>query len=112
MRHQVTHRTILLPVLSNASCFTETENRVYLLAVHGARQEEVIDHRLTDREWAEEWKHLDNVRMSVAAMLNLTSESHWKKKIGGQQVIRFSLRATDDMSMTVTGTVKDSLHPI
>ncbi len=30
-------------------------------AVHGTRQEEVIDHRLTDREWAEEWKHLDNV---------------------------------------------------
>lgn len=33
-----------------------------LPAVHGARQEEVIDHRLTDREWAEEWKHLNNVR--------------------------------------------------
>ncbi|XP_041077650.1 protein CBFA2T3-like isoform X1 [Polyodon spathula] len=37
-------------------------------ALHGARQEEVIDHRLTDREWAEEWKHLDNVR--VAGLLN------------------------------------------
>ncbi|XP_046897458.1 protein CBFA2T3 isoform X3 [Hypomesus transpacificus] len=37
-------------------------------AVHGARQEEVIDHRLTDREWAEEWKHLDNVR--IAGLLN------------------------------------------
>lgn len=33
----------------------------WLAAVHGARQEEVIDHRLTDREWAEEWKHLNNV---------------------------------------------------
>lgn len=54
---------------------TLTEKRVYLLAVHGARQEEVIDHRLTDREWAEEWKHLDNVRI-----LNLTSESHGKKR--------------------------------
>lgn len=30
-------------------------------AVHGSRQEEVIDHRLTEREWAEEWKHLNNV---------------------------------------------------
>lgn len=29
--------------------------------VHGSRPEEVIDHRLTDREWAEEWKHLNNV---------------------------------------------------
>uniref|UniRef100_A0A8C3M2L9 CBFA2/RUNX1 partner transcriptional co-repressor 3 n=1 Tax=Chrysolophus pictus TaxID=9089 RepID=A0A8C3M2L9_CHRPC len=32
----------------------------WFAAVHGARQEEVIDHRLTDREWAEEWKHLNN----------------------------------------------------
>ncbi|MGH0126729.1 UNVERIFIED_CONTAM: hypothetical protein FKN15_033483 [Acipenser sinensis] len=39
-----------------------------VVTVHGARQEEVIDHRLTDREWAEEWKHLDNVR--VAGLLN------------------------------------------
>lgn len=37
---------------------------VCVAAVHGARQEEVIDHRLTDREWAEEWKHLDNVRVA------------------------------------------------
>uniref|UniRef100_A0A803VR70 CBFA2/RUNX1 partner transcriptional co-repressor 3 n=1 Tax=Ficedula albicollis TaxID=59894 RepID=A0A803VR70_FICAL len=36
--------------------------RSCLAAVHGTRQEEVIDHRLTDREWAEEWKHLNNVR--------------------------------------------------
>lgn len=44
---------------------------VCLLAVHGARQEEVIDHRLTDREWAEEWKHLDNVRISMVAVFNV-----------------------------------------
>jgi len=31
----------------------------------GTRQEEVIDHRLTDREWAEEWKHLDHVRKVI-----------------------------------------------
>lgn len=31
----------------------------------GSRQEEVIDHRLTDREWAEEWKHLDHVRKVI-----------------------------------------------
>ncbi|KAM6430633.1 protein CBFA2T3 isoform 3-T3 [Liasis olivaceus] len=29
-------------------------------AIHSSRQEEVIDHRLTEREWAEEWKHLNN----------------------------------------------------
>ncbi|XP_065808936.1 protein CBFA2T3 isoform X5 [Labrus bergylta] len=38
----------------------EARDRHRQTAVHGARQEEVIDHRLTDREWAEEWKHLDN----------------------------------------------------
>uniref|UniRef100_A0A8C3KA19 Uncharacterized protein n=1 Tax=Calidris pygmaea TaxID=425635 RepID=A0A8C3KA19_9CHAR len=40
----------------------ELRERQRPAAVHGARQEEVIDHRLTDREWAEEWKHLNNVR--------------------------------------------------
>ncbi|XP_035251227.1 protein CBFA2T3-like isoform X3 [Anguilla anguilla] len=46
----------------------ESRERHRQAAVHGARQEEVIDHRLTDREWAEEWKHLDNVR--VTGLLN------------------------------------------
>lgn len=35
----------------------------------GTRQEEVIDHRLTDREWAEEWKHLDHVRKVITILL-------------------------------------------
>ncbi|CAB1320300.1 unnamed protein product [Coregonus sp. 'balchen'] len=39
----------------------ELRERPRPLGMHGARQEEVIDHRLTDREWAEEWKHLDHV---------------------------------------------------
>lgn len=51
------------------TCLTWTAVGVFvcvcLPAVHGARQEEVIDHRLTDREWAEEWKHLDNVRVNA-----------------------------------------------
>ncbi|XP_052328890.1 protein CBFA2T1-like isoform X2 [Oncorhynchus keta] len=40
----------------------ELRERPRPLGMHGARQEEVIDHRLTDREWGEEWKHLDHVR--------------------------------------------------
>lgn len=44
-----------------------TQVCVCVAAVHGARQEEVIDHRLTDREWAEEWKHLDNVRLCIGS---------------------------------------------
>ncbi|RLV92422.1 hypothetical protein DV515_00013790 [Chloebia gouldiae] len=38
----------------------ELRERQRPAALHGTRQEEVIDHRLTDREWAEEWKHLNN----------------------------------------------------
>lgn len=40
---------------------------IYLLCLGlpAARQEEMIDHRLTDREWAEEWKHLDHVRFLI-----------------------------------------------
>ncbi|XP_078800515.1 protein CBFA2T3 isoform X21 [Oryzias latipes] len=44
-------------------------------AVHGARQEEVIDHRLTDREWAEEWKHLDNLLNCIMDMVEKTRRS-------------------------------------
>lgn len=36
--------------------------KLFFVGLHGTRQEEMIDHRLTDREWAEEWKHLDHVR--------------------------------------------------
>uniref|UniRef100_A0A3Q0SVI4 CBFA2/RUNX1 partner transcriptional co-repressor 3 n=1 Tax=Amphilophus citrinellus TaxID=61819 RepID=A0A3Q0SVI4_AMPCI len=42
---------------------------------HGARQEEVIDHRLTDREWAEEWKHLDNLLNCIMDMVEKTRRS-------------------------------------
>ncbi|XP_045551037.1 protein CBFA2T1 isoform X2 [Salmo salar] len=38
----------------------ELRERPRPLGMHGAREEEVIDHRLTDREWGEEWKHLDH----------------------------------------------------
>ncbi|NXW90330.1 MTG16 protein, partial [Alopecoenas beccarii] len=46
-----------------------------LAAVHGARQEEVIDHRLTDREWAEEWKHLNNLLNCIMDMVEKTRRS-------------------------------------
>uniref|UniRef100_A0A8C4QMU9 CBFA2/RUNX1 partner transcriptional co-repressor 3 n=1 Tax=Eptatretus burgeri TaxID=7764 RepID=A0A8C4QMU9_EPTBU len=42
------------------------------LGLHTARQEEVIDHRLTDREWAEEWKHLDNLLNCILDMVEKT----------------------------------------
>lgn len=37
-------------------------------AMPGSRQEEVIDHRLTEREWAEEWKHLNSVSVQVGLL--------------------------------------------
>ncbi|XP_078066596.1 protein CBFA2T1 isoform X2 [Mustelus asterias] len=42
---------------------------------HRSRQEEVIDHRLTDREWAEEWKHLDNLLNCIMDMVEKTRRS-------------------------------------
>ncbi|XP_025776649.1 protein CBFA2T3 [Puma concolor] len=46
-----------------------------VLAVHGSRQEEVIDHRLTEREWAEEWKHLNNLLNCIMDMAEKTRRS-------------------------------------
>ncbi|XP_069758045.1 protein CBFA2T1 isoform X3 [Narcine bancroftii] len=43
--------------------------------VHGIEQDEVIDHRLTDREWAEEWKHLDNLLNCIMDMVEKTRRS-------------------------------------
>lgn len=89
----------------------------FVIAVHGARQEEVIDHRLTDREWAEEWKHLDNVRIYIAAVFNdnhlFTSFKlkQWggRKELRGQWVMKVSFSAEDGMQMTGTGAVDRQL---
>ncbi|TKS70255.1 Protein CBFA2T3 [Collichthys lucidus] len=53
----------------------EARDRHRQTAVHGTRQEEVIDHRLTDREWAEEWKHLDNLLNCIMDMVEKTRRS-------------------------------------
>ncbi|XP_068436286.1 protein CBFA2T3 isoform X2 [Clinocottus analis] len=53
----------------------DARDRLRPTAVHGARQEEVIDHRLTDREWAEEWKHLDNLLNCIMDMVEKTRRS-------------------------------------
>ncbi|XP_023561019.1 protein CBFA2T3 isoform X2 [Octodon degus] len=45
------------------------------LAVPGSRQEEVVDHRLTEREWAEEWKHLNNLLNCIMDMVEKTRRS-------------------------------------
>ncbi|XP_062817957.1 protein CBFA2T3 isoform X2 [Anolis carolinensis] len=53
----------------------EMRERHRQVAVHSARQEEVIDHRLTDREWAEEWKHLNNLLNCIMDMVEKTRRS-------------------------------------
>ncbi|XP_023694062.2 protein CBFA2T3-like isoform X4 [Paramormyrops kingsleyae] len=52
----------------------EARDRHRQTATHGVRQE-VIDHRLTDREWAEEWKHLDNLLNCIMDMVEKTRRS-------------------------------------
>uniref|UniRef100_A0A2K5PJY7 MYND-type domain-containing protein n=1 Tax=Cebus imitator TaxID=2715852 RepID=A0A2K5PJY7_CEBIM len=39
----------------------ELRERPRPLVVPASRQEEVIEHKLTEREWAEEWKHLNSL---------------------------------------------------
>ncbi|GAB0195403.1 protein CBFA2T3 [Grus japonensis] len=53
----------------------ELRERQRPAAAHGTRQEEVIDHRLTDREWAEEWKHLNNLLNCIMDMVEKTRRS-------------------------------------
>ncbi|KAJ0054971.1 hypothetical protein NL108_008686 [Boleophthalmus pectinirostris] len=59
-----------------ASNHREIRERARPIGMHsGSRQEEVIDHRLTDREWAEEWKHLDhNLSKPAVSMCDLSSD--------------------------------------
>ncbi|XP_077842846.1 protein CBFA2T3 isoform X13 [Macaca mulatta] len=53
----------------------ELRERHRLLVVPGSRQEEVIDHKLTEREWAEEWKHLNNLLNCIMDMVEKTRRS-------------------------------------
>ncbi|XP_051926565.1 protein CBFA2T1 isoform X3 [Hippocampus zosterae] len=54
----------------------EIRDRARSIGIHaGGRQEEVIDHRLTDREWAEEWKHLDHVRKLLNCIMDMVEKT-------------------------------------
>ncbi|KAM6224438.1 protein CBFA2T3 isoform 2-T2 [Rhynchocyon petersi] len=53
----------------------ELRERHRQIVVPGSRQEEIIDHRLTDREWAEEWKHLNNLLNCIMDMVEKTRRS-------------------------------------
>nr|XP_021143532.1 protein CBFA2T2 isoform X3 [Columba livia] len=43
--------------------------------LNGGYQDELVDHRLTEREWADEWKHLDHALNCVMEMVEKTRRS-------------------------------------
>ncbi|XP_007474259.1 protein CBFA2T2 isoform X5 [Monodelphis domestica] len=45
------------------------------LGINGGYQEELVDHRLTEREWADEWKHLDHALNCIMEMVEKTRRS-------------------------------------
>ncbi|XP_040838157.1 protein CBFA2T3 isoform X1 [Ochotona curzoniae] len=53
----------------------ELRERHRQLGVPGVRPEEVVDHRLTEREWAEEWKHLNGLLNCLMDMVEKTRRS-------------------------------------
>ncbi|XP_029464474.1 protein CBFA2T3 isoform X2 [Rhinatrema bivittatum] len=79
-------------------------------ALHASRPEEVIDHRLTDREWAEEWKHLNNLLNCIMDMVEKTRRSltvlrrcqetdreelnHWIRRYSDADDMKKSVNAT------------------
>ncbi|KAG8565253.1 hypothetical protein GDO81_012769 [Engystomops pustulosus] len=44
-------------------------------SLNNGYQEELVDHRLTEREWAEEWKHLDHALNCIMEMVEKTKRS-------------------------------------
>ncbi|XP_051835084.1 protein CBFA2T2 isoform X2 [Antechinus flavipes] len=50
-------------------------DRHHALGLNGGYQEELVDHRLTEREWADEWKHLDHALNCIMEMVEKTRRS-------------------------------------
>ncbi|KAK7880547.1 hypothetical protein WMY93_032818 [Mugilogobius chulae] len=53
----------------------DLKDRPRLPGTNGAYREEPVDHRLTDREWADEWRHLDHVLNCIVDMVEKTRRS-------------------------------------
>ncbi|XP_052329950.1 protein CBFA2T2-like isoform X3 [Oncorhynchus keta] len=53
----------------------ELKDRPRLPGTNGGYREEPVDHRLTDREWADEWRHLDHVLNCIVEMVEKTRRS-------------------------------------
>ncbi|XP_063816275.1 protein CBFA2T2 isoform X2 [Pseudophryne corroboree] len=84
-------------------------------------QEELVDHRLTEREWAEEWKHLDHALNCIMEMVEKTKRSmsvlrrcqevdrdelnYWKRRYSESSEIR---KGSEHMSRQHSPTSTDS----
>uniref|UniRef100_A0A3P9A2X7 CBFA2/RUNX1 partner transcriptional co-repressor 2 n=1 Tax=Esox lucius TaxID=8010 RepID=A0A3P9A2X7_ESOLU len=53
----------------------ELKERPRLPGTNGGYREDPVDHRLTDREWADEWRHLDHVLNCIVDMVEKTRRS-------------------------------------
>ncbi|KAK3574828.1 hypothetical protein QTP86_018417 [Hemibagrus guttatus] len=53
----------------------ELKDRPRLPGTNGGYHEEPVDHRLTEREWADEWRHLDHVLNCIVDMVEKTRRS-------------------------------------
>ncbi|XP_051489454.1 protein CBFA2T2 isoform X2 [Apus apus] len=53
----------------------EIRDRHGSLGLNGGYQDELVDHRLTEREWADEWKHLDHALNCIMEMVEKTRRS-------------------------------------
>uniref|UniRef100_A0A8D2LRH0 CBFA2/RUNX1 partner transcriptional co-repressor 2 n=1 Tax=Varanus komodoensis TaxID=61221 RepID=A0A8D2LRH0_VARKO len=53
----------------------ELRDRHIIAGLNGGYQDELVDHRLTEREWADEWKHLDHALNCIMEMVEKTRRS-------------------------------------
>ncbi|TVK90427.1 Protein CBFA2T2 [Bagarius yarrelli] len=53
----------------------ELKDRPRLPGTNGGYHEDPVDHRLTEREWADEWRHLDHVLNCIVDMVEKTRRS-------------------------------------
>ncbi|XP_036387043.1 protein CBFA2T2-like isoform X1 [Megalops cyprinoides] len=53
----------------------DLKDRPRLPGTNGGYREEPVDHRLTEREWADEWRHLDHVLNCIVDMVEKTRRS-------------------------------------
>ncbi|XP_069491816.1 protein CBFA2T3 isoform X2 [Ambystoma mexicanum] len=96
----------------------ELRERHRQVAVHGNRQEEVIDHRLTEREWAEEWKHLNNLLNCIMDMVEKTRRSltvlRRCQEADREELNHWIRRYSDaeEMKKSVTSTPQQTPRPL